>query len=106
MDKRTCDECRFAVNEDNGYSNWTVEGTEFSCAKKLHPNGTFDRFYGANPKLDYAEKCQGFEAGEGIDMDVECDGVADLTPEKKIVWDMHQEPMAIEQHIKGGGNGN
>ena len=89
MENTTCAQCRFAVFEDNGYSNYTVEGTEFSCAKRLHPDGTFDRFYKENPKLDYAAACVGFEAGEPVDMDVEQEQIADLTPEQRIVWDLH-----------------
>lgn len=90
-DKRTCDQCRFAVFEDHGYSNWTVEGTDFTCAKRLHPEGTFDRFYGHNPKLDYAAQCPGFDAGECVDMDVECENEASLTPEQRQVWDMRND---------------
>lgn len=89
-DNLNCRQCRFAVFEDYGYSNYTVEGTEFQCAKRLHPQGSFDRFYGENPKLEFAQECRGFEAGEAIDMDVDQEGVDELTPEKRIVWDMNQ----------------
>lgn len=94
--KQTCDLCRFAVFEDNGYSNWTVEGTEFTCARKLHPDGTFDRFYSATPKLDFAAQCQSFEPGECISMDVEGEGVADLTPEQRFVWDLHNGEIEVQ----------
>lgn len=86
----TCNECKFAVFEDNGYSNWTVEGTDFSCAKRLHPAGTFDRFYAEARALEHAEKCAGFEAGEPVRIDVDGDEVASLTDEERAVWMMHQ----------------
>lgn len=89
LDKRTCNQCRFAVFEDVGYSNWTVEGTEFSCAKKMHPDGSFDRFYNHHPKLEFAAKCEGFEVGDCVTMDVEREGVDDLTQDQQQVWDLH-----------------
>lgn len=87
-DKRTCNDCKFAVFHDFGYSNWTVEGTNFHCAKKLHPDGDFDRFYGENPRLEFAHECNGFVEGEPINMDVESEGIADLTPDKLEIWNM------------------
>ncbi|MGZ8887947.1 MAG: hypothetical protein ACXW1D_00145 [Halobacteriota archaeon] len=83
---KNCSDCKYAVWQEYGYSNWTVEGTDFSCANKLHPEGSFDRFYNVNPKLEYAQQCPGFVEGEGICMDVEHEGVANLTPEQKIIW--------------------
>lgn len=68
---KTCSECRWAVFEDFGYSNYTVEGTNFSCMKSLHPAGTFDRFYGEDERLEFADKCDGFNAGEPVEID--CD---------------------------------
>ena len=67
----TCNECRFAIFADYGYSNYTTDGTYFRCAKRLHPNGEFDRFYGEDKRLDFAQTCPGFEAGEGVQLD--CD---------------------------------
>lgn len=87
--KRNCSECRFAIFRDYGYSNWTVEGTQFMCAKRLHPDDSFDRFYNVNPKLEYAEKCDGFVEGIPVDMDVDEEKMDDLTSEEKEVWDMY-----------------
>jgi hypothetical protein len=87
--KRTCGNCRFTVNEDFGYSNYTVEGTTFNCAKRLHPDGAFDRFYGEEPKLQYAEQCAGFEAGEPVAIDCECEDVDELSPEQRAIYDLH-----------------
>ena len=45
----SCAKCKFAVYQDQGYSNYTVMGTDFFCAKKLHPNDGFDVGYGKDP---------------------------------------------------------
>lgn len=84
----TCEDCKFCVLADYGYSNYTTEGTEFTCAKNLHPDGSFDRWYGKEPKLDYAQQCSGFEAGEAIRMDCDHEDLDSLTPEQKEIWVM------------------
>lgn len=89
MSERTCRDCRFGVHIDVGYSNYTVEGTTFHCAKKTHPDGEFDEFYGEEKKLKYAARCDQFEAGEGVSMDVDGEDEAILTPEQREIWDMH-----------------
>lgn len=89
MTDRTCMDCRFAVHADFGYSNYTTEGTTFSCAKKLHPDGEFDQFYGEDKRLKYGADCNGFEKGEGVFMDVDHENESDLTPEQMDIWKMH-----------------
>lgn len=84
----SCTQCKFAIWEDYGYSNWTVEGTDFTCAKGAHPDGTFDRFYKVNTKLAYGKDCPKYEEGEPISMDVEHENVSDLTEEQKVIWEM------------------
>lgn len=91
MIDKTCCDCRFAVNIDFGYSNYTVEGTTFHCAKKAHPDGEFDRFYGEEKKLKYAGECGQFEAGECVDMDVDGENEADLTPSQREIYEMYQK---------------
>lgn len=82
-----CTERKYCYMQDYGYSNYTVEGTEFCCLKRLHPEGDFDRFYGENPRLNYAEKCSAFEAGDGlhIDCDQEDGGVENYTNDPEII---------------------
>lgn len=89
MTDRTCMDCRFAVHEDFGYSNYTVEGTTFHCAKKLHPDGEFDEFYATDKRLKHAAKCDAFEEGEGVWMDVDREQEAELTPAQREVYEMH-----------------
>lgn len=77
--------------QDVGYSNYTVEGTEFICMKKAHPDGEFDRFYGDNPQLEYAQVCPLFSAGEAIQMDVEGEDWGNLTEDQKSIHDAYKE---------------
>lgn len=84
-EKLTCNSCKYAIFKDYGYSNYTTEGTQFYCAKNLHPADGFDRFYGEDKRLDYAAKCGGFECGDSIEMDV--DGEVELTPEQQTIYD-------------------
>lgn len=86
----SCLECQFAIFQDEGYSNYTVENTAFLCVKKLHPDGSFDRFYGKDEKLNFGDKCVGKVVGEPIEMDVEQENIADLTESQKSVWAMYQ----------------
>lgn len=69
-----CRKCRFAVEEDYGYSNYTVEGTTFKCLLGKHPEGEFDRFYGKDARLLFGATCESREPGEPIEIDVEGEG--------------------------------
>ena len=60
-EKPHCGGCKFCVFKDHGYSNYTVEGTSFYCGKNLHPESGFDRWYGEDKRLEYAQECTGFE---------------------------------------------
>ena len=86
-DPRSCNNCRFAVFEEYGYSNWTVEGTIFTCAKAAHPDDGFDRWYGRDKRLEYRAECKAHDAGEPleIDCDRECFPLSD---EEQAVYDM------------------
>ncbi len=79
---KTCADCQYAIMRDHGYSNYTVEGTSFICSKELHPEGAFDRFFEKNPKLDYAEKCTGYEHGTPVELDVDGDWRGDATTQQ------------------------
>lgn len=69
---KKCSNCNFAILQDFGYSNWTVEGTEVYCSKNLNPNGQFDRWYGEDERDLFAEKCSQFADSEGPAC-VDCD---------------------------------
>ena len=70
--KRKCGECVHALFLDHGYSNYTTEGTTFSCKIKAHPDGEFDQFYGEEAKLQFANVCPQFSPGESEAHQVDC----------------------------------
>lgn len=86
--ERTCNDCRFAIFADYGYSNWTTEGTEFFCAKSAHPEDGFDRWFGEDKRLWFGAECPEFVLGDPVEMDVDREELASLTPEQREVWDM------------------
>ena len=86
-ENRSCNDCKFACFLDFGYSNYTVEGTNFVCSKNLHPQGTFDRFYGEDKRLNFASQCAGYQAGEPVYMDVDCEDLPNLTDEQRQIYE-------------------
>jgi len=69
-----CSECAFAILDEHGYSNWTVDGTTVHCTKKLHPDGEFDYWYGEDRRDKYAGKCPEFNSSASpacVDVDRE-----------------------------------
>lgn len=69
-----CTDCKYCVEQDCGYSNYTVEGTEVDCLLGLNPAMPVGRFYGEEPSLSFAERCEKFISGSCvyIDVDREC----------------------------------
>jgi len=84
-EKTTCNDCKYAIFEDYGYSNYTTEGTAFHCSKKAHPSDGFDRWFGEDERLGFAQSCKEFARGDAIEMD--CDREAELTPEQRAIFD-------------------
>jgi hypothetical protein len=72
QNERTCIECKFCMQQDYGYSNYTVEGTNARCLFGLV--GEFDT--GEERQVEAAKQvCQGcphFSQGTGLYFD--CDG--------------------------------
>lgn len=68
---KSCTDCRWAILQDNGYSNYTVEGTDLMCAGMFHPEKSFDAYYGNSEQAKFAEQCTHFEEGEAPRLDVE-----------------------------------
>lgn len=69
--EKSCDRCKYCLQQDYGWSNWTVEGTNTSCLLGLNPKFPDDRWYGKAESLKFAEKCEKFYAGEPVEVD--CD---------------------------------
>ena len=76
MGDRLCDNCRFCLLEDWGYSNYTTEGTYVHCLKGKHPDSGFDRFYGEDERLKFAQSCDDFGEGDPVTVDCDREGVA------------------------------
>jgi len=90
---KSCNDFKYALFEDHGYSNYTVEGTTFRCGLKLHDVEEFDRFYGEDERLNFAENCSGYKIGQSIEMDVEKEDYESLTPEQKAIFDDDKEAI-------------
>lgn len=66
-----CDRCSFAKLKEYGYSAYTVEGITFSCVIEKHPSGSFDKWYGEDKRLMYANKCSNYSYGKPIKIGVD-----------------------------------
>jgi len=85
---KTCLDCKYCIQEDYGYSNYTVEGTNADCLLKKNDAFPVDRFYGEEPALAYAEQCEKYTAGEGVFVDVD--------HESGDLWEYSDDPELIE----------
>ncbi len=81
---RSCNTCRYALFEDYGYSNYTVEGTSFYCLKNAHPSDGFDRWYGEDKRLDFGKDCETYILGDPVDKDVDAE-LAPYTDDPEIL---------------------
>ena len=79
-DYKSCDECKFCIHRDYGYSNYTVEGTNISCL--VNQFEEFEESYNGNYVLGKATTCSFFSKGEYWSIDV--DGEADEPTEDWI----------------------
>ena len=84
----SCSDCQFALFAAFGYSNYTVEGTEFFCTIGLHPEDGFDRWFGEDGRLSFAKECRGFTEGQPIELDVDLEAEADLTEGQKMLLEV------------------
>lgn len=65
---KNCTNCKFGYTRDVGYSNYTVEGTNFDCYKDYNPLFPISyEFYENhdNNIYNYALNCAGYINGEG-----------------------------------------
>ena len=92
-----CDECKFCVLEDYGYSNWTVEGTDARCVLNLNPRFPADHRWGHIPEAEFANECPRYCKGSPVEIDVDQESghilnytsdpeVRELL-EKEIMWE-------------------
>lgn len=109
---RTCEKCKHCVLQDEGYSNYTVEGTTVDCAVKAHPDVPFDRWYGDDGRLRYAIWCDKFDEGLPLEFDVDGDWLSYVTTPnddesadwlRRAVVYKYGTPEAFEERLKHEG---
>ena len=90
---KSCNECRYAVGQDTGYSNYTVMGTDFICLLNKNPNNHFDIWYGEAKELNHAEQCDKYTYSDNapacfdVDGDVSADDAFDGDSELVAMWE-------------------
>jgi len=66
-----CTDCKYCYQQDEGYSNYTVEGTILYCMLSLNPKFPEDSFYTEAPSVFYAGQCEKYTEGAGLEIDVD-----------------------------------
>lgn len=95
-DSKSCMNCKFALHEDFGYSNYTTEGTTFHCLKNLHPEKEgFDEFYGEDKRMDFAKDCAGYSRGDGVDVDCDRENLASYSEKLSSAYSDDPEVKAL-----------
>ena len=75
---KSCDDCKWLVRQDTGYSNVTVEGCDADCIWGVNPHLPHDWWYGEDKKIIVTD-CEWFKAGDQACFDVDGDvRVADI----------------------------
>lgn len=86
---RSCSNCRYAVFQDYGFSSYTVEGSTFRCAKKVHPLGDdIESTFDDDPWTKQAESCREFSNGLAIWLDVDGETESLLSEEELAILDL------------------
>jgi hypothetical protein len=82
--EKLCTLCKFCVEEDYGYSNWTMEGTSLDCLYGLNnplsgeeAPSSYRKDHGVEAAIRFAEECPVFTEGEGPHRDVERETTAE-----------------------------
>jgi hypothetical protein len=80
-----CQNCKFLLNKDIGYSNYTTTGKVVRCLLDLNKNFPYEEEYGdiLSGALYYIDGCNGFEEGSPWCCDV--DGEEPLPSEDYII---------------------
>jgi hypothetical protein len=67
---RTCNDCSRCYKQDYGYSNWTVEGTNYGCYVDVWEEDSSSDYFERNLKYR-ATNCKYFDEGDCWDLDVD-----------------------------------
>lgn len=99
--KLKCDDCKFCLLEDYGYSNYTVEGTDASCIIDMNPGFPADHRWGESDELNWANICPRFKEGYAVAVDVDHesghilnyvdDPEVRVVLEKEYMWEIMNE---------------
>ena len=84
--QRSCLNCEHGVIIENGYSNYTVEGSDFYCSLEKHPQDGFDLWYGEDARLRFASNCEKFSEGDNMNLDVERQDIDELNDAAKALF--------------------
>ena len=112
-DKRRCYNCRWALRQDTGYSNYTVLETEIHCLKNLSPYFPVNEGYGAESEdhkfMRVAELCNAYERGEPLYFDCDLEKVTyphrDVTERFHATFYSkdHEVIAAYAEYVDAGG---
>ncbi len=95
---KTCENCKFFVKKDYGYSNYTVEGTTGSCLAGKHPAAEFEVSYDSQPEYEVAKQCSYYNKGECWDLD--CDGENESPSDEWVKTEMRD--FNIKEIVSNG----
>ena len=70
---KKCTDCNYCYQQDEGYSNYTVDGTTLYCLLDLNPGFPDDSFYTECIAVRHAEQCEKYTKGDGLQIDVDFD---------------------------------
>lgn len=87
---RLCTTCKFCVQEDYGYSDYTMEGTTLACLRGLNApiNGIDNGDKNLAEVIRFAETCAYYEFGDGPTRDVDCEVTAEEYKDDPDVYEL------------------
>lgn len=90
-----CDDCKFCVLEDYGYSNYTVEGTNADCILEMNPWFPDDHRWGESDSMAFANVCPRFKEGGAIEIDVDRESghILNYTDDPEVVDILEKERL-------------
>ena len=68
-DDKTCIDCKFYIELEYGFSNYSWEGTEIDCIRNKNKDFPADRFYGLVNAINFAKECTFFNKGPNTIVD-------------------------------------
>lgn len=83
-----CTNCKFCVLQDDGYSNYTVMGTTFTCLKGAHPSSGED-MWGLD--MGVATNCSSYTFGQAIELDVDGEVEYKESDLDSEVWNLYKD---------------